>query len=57
VLGLTNRTVPPPGTVGAVPEERALGDEDSRRPRAADELVRGDEDRVLVGEVAVLELR
>ena len=34
----------------AVPEQLAAGDEDTRRPRPADELVGRDEDRVLIGQ-------
>ena len=53
-VGVTNRIVPPPGTDGTrLRSSAALGDEHAGRARAADELVRREEDRVLVGEVAV----
>ena len=40
-----------------VGEQRALGHEHARRPRPADELVRGDAHGVLVGQVAVGDVR
>ena len=49
--------VPPPGSRGdAVGEEVALGDEHAGRARPAGKLVRREEDRVLVREVAVLDV-